>query len=219
MRWPAASTLLAVDRSMGMVQAVWPGNIHSRRWAVCGNWMELPQPNSSCAVVIGDGAMNCVKYPDGLRALVGNVRAVLRDDGMLLLRCFVRPDSQEPPEDVFSDLSQSKLPSVNHFKLRLMMAMQSSTEEGIAVNDVYEKWAGRAIDEECLMARTGWAKSAIKILEVYKGQDAVHVFPTLAEFRSVFDEFFDEISVSTPSYYLGDRCLSFVLVPRSGDSR
>ena len=39
----------------------------------------------------------------------------------------------------------------------------------------------------------------------------VHVFPTLAEFRSVLHEFFDEVSASTPSYSLGDRCLRFVL--------
>jgi SAM-dependent methyltransferase len=219
MRWPEQCSLLAVDQSVVMARTVWPGNILSKRWAVCGDWMDLPLRKSSIAIVVGDGSMNCVKYPEGIRELAGKVRDVLRDDGLLLLRCFVQPNCQELPEEIFSDLSQSKIPSVNHFKLRLLMALQYSAEEGIAVNDVYDRWAARGIDEECLMARTGWERSAVKVLEYYKGQNAVHTFPTLGEFRSVLHEFFDEVAFSAPSYALGDRCLRFVLQPRSGVSR
>jgi SAM-dependent methyltransferase len=206
MRWPDASRLIAVDNSLGMAKAVWPGNIPSKRYAVCGNWFALPRLKSSCEIVLGDGSMNCVRYPDGFRALAENICRVLRHDGILHLRCYVQPAIRELPEDIFSDLLQAKIPSINYFKFRLSMAQQSSTEQGISVRDVYEKWVERGIDKECLMARTGWDKRAFHSIEMYRGQDAVHTFPTLTELRSVLHEFFDEAAVSTPAYLLGERC-------------
>jgi len=214
MRWPRASSLMAVDNSLGMAKAVWPGNVPSRRWVVCGNWFALPRPKSSCEVVIGDGSMNCVRYPDGFRALAENICRVLRHDGILHLRCYVQPAMRELPEEILSDLLEARIPSINHFKFRLSMAMQSSTEEGISVHDVYEKWADSDIDQECLMARTGWEKRAFQSIEMYRNQDAVLTFPTMTELRSVLHDFFDEAAVSTPGYLLGERCPSFVLRKR-----
>ena len=69
MRWPAASSLTAVDGSAAMARAVWPGNIPRKRRVVCGNWLALPLRESCCSVVIGDGSMNCLPYPDGYRQL------------------------------------------------------------------------------------------------------------------------------------------------------
>jgi hypothetical protein len=214
MRWPHASTLMAVDNSLGMAKTVWPGNILSTRWVVCGNWFALPRPQSSCEVVIGDGSMNCVRYPDGFRALAQNICQVLRHDGVLHLRCYVQPAAKELPEEIFSDLFEARIPSINHFKFRLSMAMQSSTEQGISVHDVYEKWVGSGVDRECLIARTGWEMRAFQSIEMYRGQDAVHTFPTLTELRSVLHEFFDEAAMSSPAYLLGERCPSFVLRKR-----
>jgi SAM-dependent methyltransferase len=214
MQWPESSALTAIDNSLGMAQAVWPGNIPGKRWVVCGDWLALPRPNSSCDVVIGDGSLNCVRFPDGLRAVAKNVRDASHPDGVLLFRCFVQPASKELPKDVFSDLVHARIPSVNHFKFRLLMAMQSSTENGISVHDVYEKWVDSDIDQEALMARTGWDKRAFQSIELYKGQDVIHTFPAIEELRSVLQEFFEECSVSTPAYPLGERCPRFILRKR-----
>ena len=218
MRWPEESALIAVDNSFEMAGTVWPGNIPSKRRAVCGDWLSLPQAHASCDVVIGDGSMNCVRYPDGFRALAKSVRSILRPDGVLLLRSFVRPEAKDSLEQVFTDLFQSKFPTVNHFKFLLLMAMQRSTEQGIVVDDVYREWMRRKINKDELIAITGWEKQSIRSIEIYEGQDVVHTFPTVSELRSVLGEFFDEVSISTPSYLLGDRCPSFVLTPRSGES-
>jgi len=218
MRWPEASSLIAVDNSMLMARTIWPGNIPSRRRVVCANWLALPRPQASCDVVIGDGSMNCLRYPDGFRALAQSIRGVLRPEGVLLLRCFTQqPASRELPEQIFSDLLQGSIPTVNHFKFRLLMAMQSSTEQGIAVEDVYRKWVDANIEEESLLARTGWEKRALQSLELYRDQGVVHTFPTLTELRAVLGDFFDELSVSTPAYLLGERCPSFVFMTRAGE--
>jgi hypothetical protein len=219
MRWPDASSLIAVDNSLAMARAVWPGNVAKKRWAVCGDWLALPRPESSCHVVVGDGSINCLRFPDGFRALANKVRCTLSDDGILALRCYVRPAIQERPDEVFADIFRSTIPSFHHFKFRLLMAMQPSTEQGVAVNDVYKKWASGRIDEDSLIARTGWEKRAIRTIKFYRDKETVHTFPTLAELRSVLVEFFDEVSCSIPSYHLGDRCPLFVLKPKSSRLR
>jgi SAM-dependent methyltransferase len=217
MRWPEPSSLIAVDNSMVMARTVWPGNIPAKRRAVCGDWLSLPQAHASCDIVTGDGSMNCLRYPDGFRALAKSVRSVLRPDGVLLLRSFTRPEGKDSIEQVFTDLFHGKFPTVNHFKFQLLMAMQRSTEEGVAVEDVYREWVRRNINKEELIAITGWEKHSIRSIEVYAGQDVVHTFPTVSELRSVLGEFFDEVSISTPAYLLGDRCPSFLLTPRAGE--
>ncbi len=213
-RWPDATSLIAVDNSLAMAQTVWPGNV-AKRWVVCGDWLALPRPESSCNIIVGDGAINCLRFPDGFRALAKKVRDTLSDDGILALRCYVQPDIQEQPDDVLADIFRTTIPSFHHFKFRLLMALQPSTEQGIAVNEVYKKWAIGRIDEDRLIARTGWERRAIRTIEFYRDKETVHTFPTLAELRSVLVEFFDEVSCSIPSYHLGERCPLFVLKTRS----
>lgn len=217
MRWPEQFSLLAVDNSFAMAQTVWPGNVPNRRRVVCGDWLELPRPDASCDIVIGDGSMNCLRYPDGFRALARSIRRVLRPDGVLHLRSFVLPEKKDFLEQTFADLYERKFPTVNHFKYQLLMAMQRSTQDGIAVEDVYREWVRRRINRDELLALTGWPAQSLQSIELYKDQDVVHTFPSLSELRSVLGEFFQEVSMSTPGYFLGDRCPSFVLTPRAGE--
>jgi hypothetical protein len=216
MRWPASCSLMAIDNSGVMAKAVWPGDVPGKRWAVCGSWLVLPRRESSCDIVIGDGSMNCLRYPDECRAFARSVRAALKPEGILILRCYAQPEVQERPEQVFEDALRGEIPTFTQFKFRLLMAMQRSTREGIAVNGVYRFWAGRKAAESLLISRTGWRKNEIDTMELYRDAVTVHTFPTLAESRAVLSEFFDETSVSFPSYYDGERCPRLVLMPQRG---
>jgi SAM-dependent methyltransferase len=217
MRWPEPSSLMAVDNSVAMAKAVWPGNIPGRRWVVCGDWHALPREKLSCDIVVGDGSINCLPYPDGYRALAAGVHGVLRDDGFFVLRCYLRPELQESPEDVVERMGE--FPSFHHFKFCLLMAMQPGVREGIAVHRVHQFWASLEVEEEALAARAGWERPAIRTIEFYRGTNTVHTFPTLGELRAVLLEFFDEISLTRPYYPLGERCPTLVLKPLPGKCR
>lgn len=214
MSWPSSISLLGIDQSSEMVKSVWPGDVPGERWAVNGNWLSLPKRPSSCDIVIGDGSMNCLRYPDDQRYFARSVLNALKPDGIFILRCFTQPEQQEPPDQVLEEAMRGEIPTFTQFRFRLMMAMQPSTGEGIAVNAVYRFWINHRAEESLLLSRTGWPKSDIDYIELYRDGAAVHVFPTLAECRATLSEFFDEISVSFPSYYAGDRCPRLVLRPR-----
>jgi hypothetical protein len=217
MRLPEGSWLLAIDRSWEMASRIWPGDIRGSRWVVCADWMALPERPSSVDVVLADGSINCLRYPDGFRRLAASVREHLTDEGIFVLRSFVQPERQEEPLAVFGDLLQS--PSFHHFKLRLLMAMQHSVERGIPVNDVYRFWTSREMDRDRLISRTGWPGEVIDTIELHRGPNTVFTFPRLDELRSVLSGFFTEVSCTLPGYPLGDRCPILVLRPDARSRR
>src|ERR1039458_51759 len=219
MAWPAQTSLTAVDSSLTMVSALWPRNgSHCKRRLVVADWRALPLGRGACDIVIGDGSINCLPYPDGFRSLAAEISGVLGAEGLLVLRCYIQPELQEQPDQVLAELFTERIPSFHHFKFRLLMALQPSAHTGIAVNDAYEFWASSAVDEARLAARPGWEQAAIEMIRLYRGTDTVHTFPTRAELRAVLDESFDEVSVSIPSYCLGERCPTILFRPRQHTS-
>jgi hypothetical protein len=213
MRWPDASFVMAVDRSFAMTQTVWPGNVPGRRTVVCGNWLSMPRTASSCHVVIGDGSINSLRYPRQFSTLAETISKVLRNDGILLLRCYVQDVVRERPEEVYADLMGGSISSFHAFKLRLLMAMQSDTEQGVSVSDVHQSWITRAVDPERLPHGPGWEKDAIETIDFYRNRSTVYTFPKLAELRSVLQPFFDEVCLSTANHDMGERCPTLVLRP------
>lgn len=214
MRWPAGSSLLALDASLPMVQGVWPRNLDGRRRAVCGDWRALPCGPGSREAVVGDGSINCLPYPEGYRALAGAVWEVLSEGGIFVLRCYLQPGERESAEQVVADLPA--IPSFHHYKFRLLMALQRTVRQGIAVDEVYRFWAGRHPGGRGVPSGPGWEPAVVETIELYRGTQTVHTFPTLAELRGVLGERFDEIGLSTPSYPLGERCPTLIWTPRRG---
>ncbi len=215
MHLPPAASLIAADNSLPMIRGVWPGNLPGARAATCANWSAMPLRDASCDAILGDGSLTCVGYPDGLRSLAREARRVLRPAGLLAVRCFLQLDRPERPEDVMADLLRGAIPSFQWLKFRLLMALQLSAAEGVAVDAVYRFWAACQIDEARLAAQTGWDPETIRTIHLYRGSETILTFPTLAETRAVLSEFFEEtVAVPPPSGIVG-RCPLFTAAPRA----
>jgi hypothetical protein len=158
--------------------------------------------------------MNCVSYPDGFRAVAASVFTALKGDGIYIVRCYAQLERKEEPAAVLESLAGREDPSFHHFKFRLLMAMQRSVKEGVAVDEVYRYWAKYRLDPAVVAERQGWDVEAIRAIELYRAAPTVHFFPTLAEQRAILREYFDELSCSTGAYALGERCPILVLTPR-----
>lgn len=211
MKLPQSSSLLAVDRSEAMVRYVWPSDAGLGRTAVVGEWFDLPAGDASQDVVIGDGVPICVRYPGHLRQLACSTRRVVRADGVVLWRCFVQRESPEDPGDVMDQIAAC--PSFHLFKMRLLMALQRNSRDGIAVNDVYRYWISRNIDVNELAARTGWDRRDIETIELHNGPNTVHTFPTLAEIQELVAPCFRSVSAHVPRYCMGESCPLLVMRP------
>ena len=215
MRWPDGTMMLAVDSAMAFVRDVWPGDIPDRRRAVQGDWRALPVRDAAYDVVIGDGSLNCVRYPDGIRVAAEAVQRALGRHGLLALRLFVRPDICESPQELVQDVAAGRVETFNQFRFRLLMAMQRSVEEGVAVRDVHRFWQDLASRKDSVPTTPGWSGEDLQAIEPYRESPVVHTFPTLNEWRAVLSDRFEQLAVLPASYVLGDRCPIIVWRSRS----
>ena len=213
LNWPSGSTLLGLDNSMGVIKAVWPGNVRARRWSACGNWLSLPLRRRSCDIVVGDGSLNAFRYPDGWRAAAAAIRDVLASDGLLIVRCYVRPEEPETPDNVIADLLGPGIADINHFKFRLFLATQRSTRAGCPLREIYQFLRNR-VSHDVLRSMPGWSEAAVNGFELWRNTEIVHTFPTFLELVEVLGPYFTEREVHVPSYELGDNCRTLLLAPR-----
>jgi SAM-dependent methyltransferase len=214
LRWPEDCEVTAVDLSVPMLQGVWmaapaaPG----RRLALEGNWLNMPFPAGSFALAFGDGSFSLVRQSEG-RALAQAIRQVLREDGELSLRAYVRPDQAETPEAVCEQLLAGRIGSFHIFKFRLLMSLQRGKGE-VWVADAWDAFHANCPPAEEVASRLGWAVDEVTTIESYRGQSSIYWFPTLAEFRAILEPEFIEESCLWPTYELGERCPTFDLRPR-----
>lgn len=210
LRWPEGSAVVAVDLSSVMLRNVWlpapsaPGG----RWAVCGQWLQLPHASQSMDLVLGHGSFSLVRQSEATD-LAASIHRTMRPDGRLVVRAYIRPSRHVPPEQVWSDMIAGSFPGFTEFKLRLLMALHHHGE--VSVAKAWEFFTNRVDSLEAFSARSGWTLDEVSTIAAYKGQTSVYWFPDMTEFRAVLQDQFTEEACVVPSYPFGCACPTFVL--------
>ncbi len=203
--WPGGANVLAVDRSPEMIRHIWPGHPAPGQGGLCGDWLNLPLPDHSRDLVLGDGPFTQLDYPKGYRRVARSIRRVLARNGRVVIRFFIRPDVKEPPEGVLTDLWNGRIQSFHSFKLRLAMSLQEHVEQGVELQAIWGYWA-EAANPRDLASRLGWTPEVISTMENYRGLAVRYTFPTLDQLRHVFEPEFAISKCHWPRYDLGERC-------------
>jgi SAM-dependent methyltransferase len=210
----AGSHVVAVERNAAMIQVVWPGDRDHRR-AVLGDWRNLRDDPTTFApgtftAVVGDGALSSVGR-DEMADLLRDLAALLVDDGIVAIRCYVRPDGREAPASVKDDVVAGRVSSMDACKLRLAMGLVDDGGE-VPVELVLDSFDELFPDRDALARVTGWTPSAIAGIDAYRGSPEVYLFPTQAELlAAVPDEYADATLHTTAGYQLAERCPVLVL--------
>lgn len=214
--WLQKFDLFAVERVRAMIDAMWPGDTGQRQ-AICADWTRAPFPDDSFDLVIGDGCLMVVGFPDELSRLLESLHRILRSDGYLMLRLFCRPDIAEAPDAVIADLLAGRIGSFQAFKWRLAMAAQGLTDApDVAVDDVWQIWNAARIDTHALAQACGWPPEQVRTMEFYRGSPARYNFmrfdDTIQHLRHAG---FDLVATRTGSYELAERCPHVLLKKRA----
>ncbi|MEY2434245.1 MAG: hypothetical protein QOC92_3970 [Acidimicrobiaceae bacterium] len=196
---------------MSMIKGVWPGGKSTavRQLVVQANWLTLPLAGGSCDLVFGDACFATVHRAQA-REVAESIRRVLRSGGAFTTRMFVRPDIAEQPDDVWEQLVEGRIGNFAIFKLRLLMALCSDAGE-VGVAEAWIYFRSRCPELPRLAEHLGWPVETVKTIEAYRDQSAIYWFPTVSEFRAVLANLFRERACRSPTYELGERCLTFVL--------
>jgi len=199
MNWPAGTKLWAVEKSRAMIEEVWPVKESSTKQPLQAEWTKLPFDPGSFDIVIGDGCLTSLEYPRLQMVFLESVRKVMRPNGILIMRFFVQKEEPELSEVVFRDLVEGNIGSFHVLKWRLAMALQSTTRDGVRVDDVWKAWKEAGIT-------TDWPSQAVETIETYRGSNHRLTFTTMREIRDLHASHFEERACSTPGYELGERC-------------
>jgi len=214
MPWPEGTRLLAVDSSPGMIRHVWPGHSWSNAVVIQANWLAMPVRSGSCDVVIGDGFLSNMNYPEGYRAIKEELRRVLRPDGILALRLFGRRDPSESPAEVFGSMRAGLIGSFSEFRLRLMISVQKDLAAGAKLADVWEAWHEAVQEPEALARSFGWPPGAVSIMERFRGVQVAVTYPTVEELADVFSPELSLAGRFYPEYEMGDYHPTLLFKPK-----
>jgi SAM-dependent methyltransferase len=206
MRWPAGTRLLAVDRSQGMIDHVWPQKPFEGAEVVRGDWTDLPLDAGSCDVIVADACFSQVGFPAGYQKLASELERVLRRGGSFSMRAFVQPDPPEPLSALFDDLNAGRIGDFHVFKWRLNMALHENVDVGVRLGDIWDTFDARIGHPRALAEQRGWPLVAVETIDAYRDSDARYTYPSLADLRRVLEPFFEEEACVYLPYELGERC-------------
>jgi len=213
LRFPASARLLAVDSSREMIGALWSASRPGGSLAVRAKWESLPVRTACIDLTLADGSFCCMPDVGTMFAMSGVVADSMRAGALMHLRTFVRPDGPESIDDILRELRAGPSGSVHGTKWRVAMALQGSSDHGVALAEVWRVFE-RLGDRHRLRELTGWSHTSISTLDAYRDATSRLCFPTLSSTRKFLGKHFDELSCRIPNYELGERCPSFLLRKR-----
>jgi hypothetical protein len=131
-------------------------------------------------IVAGDGIFTVLGYPDGARAVLGDVRRVLGPDGQLVVRAFVPPAEDESAGAIVDDLRAGRIGTLSAFKVRLTMALRSRATRSARLGDAWG--TGRALVPEpaALFEDLGWEVDSLSTLDAYRDSSVHYAYRTSA---------------------------------------
>jgi SAM-dependent methyltransferase len=199
--------LVAVDRSQGMIDNVWPGNL-ARRRAQIGDWLDLKFPQGHFTAVIGDGSLSTLPYPDGHRAFYAQLEHVLRPGGRFIARTFAAPEAGDTIAAVIERTQGGRIQNFHAFKWQLAMALVAEHgNANIAVTAIRDAFVRHFPDRRALSVKTGWTLDDIDTIDVYAASPDLYSFATLSQLRAVIPPSFKRVYVeAVGSYPLAERC-------------
>jgi SAM-dependent methyltransferase len=209
--WPDGSTVRAIDRTQAMIDHVWPG---PRQAATHASWLDMPFKPSSMDLVLCDGGLHLLNYPQQQQDLVYRLAEIIKPDGYCAFRLFTPPVDKESVESVLTDLRTGAIPNLNHLKLRLGAALQEDSGRGVGLNEVWQTLHDAEPDLERLACTLGWESGHIHAIDAYKSNSARYYFVTADEALELFcgarAGAFEVCRIEYPDYPMGELCPTII---------
>ena len=177
LEWPKGTSVCAVDQSPDMIRAVWPGDPAQ---VTTSNWLDVGSVHApeSFDIVVCDGGLHLLPYPDGQSQLSQVIAKLLTPKGLAIFRLFALPKVFESIAQVLAALANGKITDMNRLKLRMGMALQKDSTTGACLGDVWNCIAAVEPDLAALARRLGWRREHAEALVSYRDSSNRYYFST-----------------------------------------
>ena len=213
LRWPPQTRLLAVDYAQAILDSVWPGPVDT---TLCTNWLALTPAHGRFHLVLGDGCLCQLNWPEQHTALVKMLHRVLLPAALVLTRAFVLAERNENFAEALQAQQSAKHASTSQVKLRFWLAAQPSPETGIQPRACWQQLQASVPNQQQLAAALGLCAADVQLLvDQYQQSDERRFhYATQAMITDLFCRQpggFHLEAEYFPSYPLGQHCPSFAL--------
>ncbi|MGA2442007.1 MAG: methyltransferase domain-containing protein [Tepidisphaeraceae bacterium] len=208
--WSAGTELVAVDYTQAMIDRVWPGGAGG---AICADWQSLPLADASRDIVLCDGGLLTLRFPEGVRKLAENLRRIIAPQGFCVFRCYVLPEKRETVETVLGDFRAGRISNLNELKMRLWLAANARGEEGVELAHVWEIVHDIMGDADESAQKTGWPTALLRAIDHYRGCSVRFFFFDVKALCDIFCREiggFELVEVRVPGYAMGPQCPTVV---------
>jgi SAM-dependent methyltransferase len=203
--WPNDANLHAFDLSADMIKSVWRPNSRLNCLVTQANWTDIPLPDSSFDCIVGDGIVTAAGSPEVVERVLAEICRVLKPEGKLILRCFIRPDNPEGTELVVQDALEARIQHFGTLKWRLAMALVGDDSQ-VSPRLVHAVFNQQFTDRSLLATSTGWHSSAIDTIDAYENMQGSFYFPRFDELIQVASEKLSLKRTLVGTYELAERC-------------
>lgn len=202
--------LVAVDSDPVMVTNVWPGDGNGQH-AMVANWMEMDWPDESFGAIICDGGLGLLGSIDSMTALHERCLRWLVPGGKVVHRLFCRtaPSGQTARSRMSDALSGPGRLGFHGFKMLCNFARADHLDSSlVAFSDLHRWFNDMFPDRDRLCAETGWDRSVVDTIDLYKGNPASTMFCTWDEYMGSVPDDASDVIMHTPNlgYDLWDWC-------------
>ena len=211
--WRGAGELIAADSSDSMIDAWWKPNprLHSR--VIRNDWSKLPLPDQSIAVIVGDGSLNAVSSFEGYDGVLRELARVLRPDGALIIRFFMKRLPVAEPEAVAEAAMRGAYPTSAAFRMAFLMALAGDNAQ-VAFSEALTRFDALLPDRDKLARATGWPRPEIDLVDTDRGSPIRLTFPTETELRQKTDPWFELTALKYGTYTQASSCPTLIFQRR-----
>ena len=204
--WPSNVNLHAFDASAGMIQQNWSPPATLSAQVTQSDWRNLPLENSSIDLIIGDGIFTALGGDEKMIEVLKEFKRVLKKDGKIVFRNFIRPEKTEKTEKVVSDAKNGRITNFGSLKWRLAMSLIDENISIVQPKKIHETFVYYFVDRDALSQISGWSLEQIATIDSYKEMEALFYFPTIEALSTTFKQFFHIDETRQGSYELAECC-------------
>jgi len=212
--WPHGTRLVIADGSEDAVRTRWRPNAAVPGYIVCADWRALPLREGCVRAAVGDGSLNALPAFSVYRSVVQEIERTMSGGGVLILRCFVRPDRIETPEEVVSQARRGAFPHVAALRLRLGFALTGG-DGALPLAKLCSAFRALVPDRDELARQTGWPRTDIDRFDLDEGSSVSLTFPTRSQLTELCGPYFEPREFLCGTYTQAADCPTVVFTSRN----